>query len=108
MQIRAEWFLTDNYLGLLSWCSGRGPKVYEFDGVNRHNLRHFISKVVSEKPVSPPPQNPVSVGGVEFIEEYLAAALSDSAPPAEPQRMKQTVRLFLDVGEQEKIPLPRM
>ena len=92
---------------MVFWTWAKGLED-EFDGVNRRNLRHFISKVISEKPVSPPPLHPVSPGGVEFIEEYLAAALANPAPPDEPQRVKQTVQLFLDVGEQEKIPLPRM
>jgi KUP system potassium uptake protein len=95
---------------MVFWTWAKGLED-EFDGANRRNLRHFISKVISEKPVSPPPQHLVSSGGIEFVEEYLAAALSDHTPPEEPQRVKQTTQLFLDPEEpeeQNKIPLPRM
>jgi KUP system potassium uptake protein len=92
---------------MVFWTWAKGLED-EFDGANRRNLRHFISKVISEKPVPPPPQHLVTSGGIEFVEEYLAAALSDHAPPDEPQDVKQTVQLFLDTEEQDKIPLPRM
>jgi len=82
-----------------------------FDGANRRNLRHFISKVVSEKISSPSAltPGPLSSRAVDFKEDDITAPkLPESDPPAEDQEMVETVQLFLDVGGQESVPLTRM
>jgi KUP system potassium uptake protein len=90
-----------------TWAKGLEDK---FDGANRRNLRHFISKVVSEKISSPSAltSRPLSSRIVDFKGDITAAKLPESNPPAEEQEMVETVQLFLDVGGQENVLLTRM
>jgi KUP system potassium uptake protein len=92
---------------MVFWTWAKGLED-EFDGANRHSLRQFISMVVPTKPTSPHPNRSVPLGGVEFIENYLAAALADCAPTDRQQSENETIQLVLDTGGREKIPLPRM
>jgi KUP system potassium uptake protein len=95
---------------MVFWTWAKGLED-EFDGANRRNLRHFISKVVSEKISTPTAliSRPLSSRVVDFKEDDITAAkVPESNLPADEQEMVETVQLFLDVGGQEKVPLTRM
>jgi KUP system potassium uptake protein len=96
---------------MVFWTWARGLED-EFDGVNRRNLSHIISKSIIEKPVSSEAlkQRPLSSRAVGFEEEdNTVSQVVDTAPPAnEDQDLVENVQLFLDVGAQEKVVLPRM
>jgi KUP system potassium uptake protein len=96
---------------MVFWTWAKGLED-EFDGANRRNLRHFISKVISEKPTSSTAltQRPQASRAVGFEEEDTGVNKESEATPVvtEDQELTETVQLFLDVGGQEKIPLPRM
>jgi KUP system potassium uptake protein len=113
-------FLTSVYPNLINvlrttfmvfWTWAKGLED-EFDGANRRNLRHFISKVISEKPTSGAAltQRPLASRTVGFEEEDTGVDKVSEATPVvtEDQELTETVQLFLDVGGQEKVPLPRM
>jgi KUP system potassium uptake protein len=95
---------------MVFWTWAKGLED-EFDGANRRDLRHFISKVVSER-ISPPSaltSVPLSLRAVDSKEDDITATkLPEPSPPAEDQEMVETVQLFLDVGGQESVPLTRM
>lgn len=96
---------------MVFWTWAKGLED-EFDGANRRNLRHFISKVVSEKSTSGAAltQRPLASRAVGFEEEDTGVDKASEATPVvtEDQELTETVQLFLDVGGQEKVPLPRM
>jgi len=91
-----------------TWAKGLEDK---FDGANRRDLRHFISKVVSERISSPSALTPIplSLQPVDSKQDDIVATkLPESSPPAEDQEMVETFQMFLDVGGQESVPLTRM
>jgi KUP system potassium uptake protein len=91
-----------------TWAKGLEDK---FDGANRRDLRHFISKVVSERISSPSALTPIplSLQPVDSKQDDIVATkLPESSPPAEDQEMVETFQMFLNVGGQESVPLTRM
>jgi KUP system potassium uptake protein len=96
---------------MVFWTWAKGLED-QFDGANRRNLRHFISKAISEKvtPSAGLTQRPLASRAVGFEEEDTSIAkVSDTTPvAAEDHELTEVVQLFLDVGGQEKVPLPRM
>lgn len=90
-----------------TWAQGLED---EFDGANRRNLRHFISKTITEKVTYSPTSRPPRV--VEFAEDEITVAKSAETPEIsdgqDSEDITETIQLYLDTGDQEKVPLPRM
>ena len=100
---------------MVFWTWAKGLED-EFDGANRRNLRHFISKVITEKPAAPSNtlmHRPLSSRAVDFVEEDVSIAKQAGEDPEladaqDADAITETIQLLLDAGGQEKIPLPRM
>ncbi|PVG00638.1 potassium transporter [Serendipita vermifera] len=96
---------------MVFWTWARGLEDY-FDGANRRNLRHFISKEITERLLSDPksqrlstsgPSSPTSgvveIGGTQF--QRLQTEQLE-----EPETIED-LHLYLDTGD-SKVELPRM
>jgi KUP system potassium uptake protein len=98
--------LLDRTAFMVFWTWAKGLED-QFDGVNRRNLRHFISIEATEDVRGPPAESPQSMNKtIEFDIGITNPEKSDVADMQDPQTEKK-LQFFLDGGA-EKINLPRV
>lgn len=85
-----------------TWAKGLEDK---FDGANRRNLRHFISRNVKEE-VRYLPSSPAAARLAEPEADISEVQTPGSTEKHEPH-IEQDIQLFLDTGD-ARILLPRM
>ena len=103
MMVKAHTFFLHRMIFMVFWTWAKGLED-KFDGMNRRNLRHFITKEVKEDVKS---GNGSPLLSTSRAVEFDVADTQASGVEEKDDQIEQTIQLYLDTGD-EKVLLPRM